>query len=326
MEKLLKYEDSLLVETDYKLFREMTFHGIFNLLWLSIWNGWIIWYKIKFSFSCINWIIIKIIDYLNCRIAALVDSKNSYFCGGVLISKTRVLTAAHCIQPKFTKTALLPRDVRVLLGVYDSSDPFEVGRISAAVEEIKMHPNWNPITTRYDGDIAVLQMEDSITFNKFIQPICLIPPNSNMLSFGNGTVIGYGLSSKDATGSESIPKILNIPIHKNEDCFLHNPSLATISSKNTFCAGYGNGSGVCFGDSGSGLYIRHEKIQYLRGIVSASLIDSERECDVNDYAVFIQVSNYYDWITDGDDFIQPLNVRRILTKAVETTTIKTVSR
>ena len=65
---------------------------------------------------------------------------------------------------------------------------------------------------------------------------------------------------------------------------------------------------------------------YLRGIVSASLIDSERECDVNDYAVFIQVSNYYDWITDGDDFIQPLNVRRILTKAVETTTIKTVSR
>jgi secreted trypsin-like serine protease len=236
-----------------------------------------------------------------------------------------VLTAAHCIQPKLAKIALLPRDVRVLLGVFDLSDPFEIGRISVAIEEIKMHPNWNPSTSRYDGDIAVLQMEDPVTFNKFIQPICLFSSDSNALSFGNGTIVGYGLSAKDSNSAEPIPKILNVPIVGNYDCFHNNPILASISSRNTFCAGYGNGSGVCFGDSGSGLYIKHNKTQYLKGIVSASLIDSDRECDVNDYAVFTEVSNYYDWITDRDDFILSQNRQRVLTKTDEVATLKTAS-
>jgi len=203
------------------------------------------------------------------------------------------------------------------LGVFDLSDPFEVGRISVAIEEIKMHHNWNPSTSRYDGDIAVLQMEDPVTFNKFIQPICLISPN--LKTFENGTIVGYGLSSKDSNKVEPIPKVLNVPIVKNDDCYKNNPTLKSISSKNTFCAGYGNGADVCFGDSGSGLYIKHNKTHYLRGIMSASLVDSDRECDVNDYALITEISNYYDWITDQDDYILPQNSQKVSTKTVETT-------
>lgn len=211
------------------------------------------------------------------------------------------------------------------MGVFDLSDPFEVGRISVAIDEIKMHPNWNPSTSRYDGDIAVLQMEDPVTFNKFIQPICLISSGLNTLSFENGNIVGYGLSSKDSNKVDPIPKVLNVPIVKDDDCYKHNPTLKSISSKNTFCAGYGNGADVCFGDSGSGLYIKHNKTHYLRGIMSASLIDSDTECDANDYAVITEISNFYAWITEKDDFILSQNSPKISTKTVQTTKAATTT-
>ncbi|XP_070504687.1 chymotrypsin-like protease CTRL-1 [Chironomus tepperi] len=229
-------------------------------------------------------------------VAALVMNDNSYFCGGVLISSNKVLTAAHCMLPKDQRNQLLAREVRILLGVFDLKDPFEVGRFSAATREIRLHPDWNPDTKNYDGDVAILVMEEQAPINSYIQPICLIPPDSPLLSIDQGVVVGYGLSSTETSAPEPIPKILDVPIHGNEKCFLKNKELAGISSSKTFCAGSGTGSGVCLGDSGSGLYVKSGETYYLRGLVSASLITLKRTCDVNNYAIYTKISEYYNWI------------------------------
>lgn len=143
-------------------------------------------------------------------------------------------------------------------------------------------------------------MDQDAPLNNYVRPICITKLDSSIFTTKNGQVVGYGLSSSYASKAETIPRLLRVPIHKNEECFLHNKELAGISSLKTFCAGSGTGSGVCLGDSGSGLYVESNGVQYLRGIVSASLITLERTCDVDDYAIYTSVSDYYDWIVGND--------------------------
>lgn len=189
----------------------------------------------------------------------------------------------------------LPRDILVLLGVYDLKNPLEVGRIVTSVQSIKMHPDWNPQTESFDADISVLVLANQITFSASIQPICL-PITNKIKGITKGYVVGFGKSEDTTKLHENIPKILEIPIHDNEDCFLTNNLLTKLSSKRTFCGGSGTGIGVCNGDSGSGLILFDKNAYFLRGVVSSSLRGGQFGCDVNTYSVFTDVINYVDWI------------------------------
>ncbi|XP_070493066.1 uncharacterized protein [Chironomus tepperi] len=226
--------------------------------------------------------------------AALVLSDGRFFCGGILVSNRKVVTAAHCIQDKGISSPLLARDMLVLLGVYNLNNHYEPGRGIFSVQSINMHPDWNPHAESFDADITVLVLENEVIFGTNIQPICL--PNSNITAVEIGFVVGYGKSEDDTKVHENIPKIIEVPIHKNEDCFLNNYLLAKLSSRRTFCGGTGTGIGVCNGDSGSGLIVTDGSAYYFRGVVSSSLLNANRECNVDTYSVFTDVTKYIDWI------------------------------
>lgn len=140
----------------------------------------------------------------------------------------------------------LPRDLRVLLGMSDLNDPFEIGRETIAPLKIHVHDDWNPQTVNFDADIALIELENGIKITKYIQPICLWDSNSDP-SPTSGVVVGYGKSEDMTKAHENIQKTLETPIHSNEDCFLEKPALVALSSKRTFCGGKGDGSGVCNG-------------------------------------------------------------------------------
>jgi secreted trypsin-like serine protease len=184
----------------------------------------------------------------------------------------------------------------VLLGAHDLNKLVEIGRTFHAVYNIYLHPDWNTLTQSYDADISVLVLEKAVTFNEYVQPICMLTKNTFEASAAVGAVVGYGKSEDETKIHENIPKILSVPIHSNRDCFADNAGLATISSGRTFCGGPGRGVGVCTGDSGSGLIVTDGTAFYLRGIVSSSLINAKRRCDVDTYAVFTDVTKYIDWI------------------------------
>lgn len=142
-------------------------------------------------------------------------------------------------------------------------------------------------------------MDREIIFNEFIQPICLIPPESSIESITNGMVVGYGKSEDQTKLHENIPKFLEILIHKNEDCFLKNYLFAKLSSLRTFCGGDGKDKGVCNGDSGGGLIVLYNNTYYIRGIISASLLTNHPNgCDVDNYSIFTNVVKFYDWINE----------------------------
>jgi len=191
---------------------------------------------------------------------------------------------------------ILARDITVLLGAHDLNKQHEVGRIPYAVQNIQKHPDWNPKTETYDADIAVMVLETDVIFSRHIQPICLMDSSSTLATITEGIVAGYGKDENPNTLNLNIPKFIKLPIHKNEDCFLKRSILAKLSSKRTFCGGSGNGTGVCLGDSGSGLVVTDGSAYYLRGIVSASLNNMTYGCDVDTYSIFTNVLKFTEWL------------------------------
>jgi len=191
---------------------------------------------------------------------------------------------------------ILARDITVLLGAHDLNDTFEVGRFPYAVQSFEIHQDWNPRTDTYDADIAVIVLETEVTFSNYIQPICLMDSSSSVAIRTEGVVVGYGKDETPNIYNLNIPKSISMPIHQNEDCFLKDSIFAKLSSKRTFCGGTGNGTGVCKGDSGSGLVVTDGSAYYLRGIVSASLYNQTYGCDVDTYSIFTNVLKFTDWI------------------------------
>lgn len=204
-------------------------------------------------------------------------------------------SAAHCVQEKGTSEPFKSQELVVLLGAYDLDIIHEPGRSTFAVQKIEIHPDWLYQSDQYDADIAVLVLVGKVTFTNYIQPICL-NNKLNISSATRGVVVGYGKSEDRTKIHENKPRVIDTPIFENKDCFKKNIDLKTISSGRTFCGGDGNGTGVCKGDSGGGLYVIDEGFYYLRGIVSSSLKTAELSCDVNNYSVFTNVLKFIDWI------------------------------
>ena len=222
----------------------------------------------------------------------------------------RFHVAAHCIKAKRDHLELLPHSLIALFGVHNLNDPYEVDRIALSPEYLKVHPDWNSSDTRHDADIAIMTFaSDAIPSSQFIQPICLwngdTPPSQT-----EGHVAGWGNNRKSRNLYEVIPAKLKVPIHTNEDCFLTTKNLVDLASNRTFCAGRGDGSGVCNGDSRGGVSIKVGSVFYFRGIVSSGLRD-QMNCDVTKYSIFTDVLKFKPWIDQimrEDDGISVANL------------------
>lgn len=156
------------------------------------------------------------------------------------------------MRDKGRTVSVLPGEILIILGGFDLNKKFETGREIIAPIRIYLHPSWNSQVQTFDGDLSLYELEQSIQYTNYIQPICLWPSSVDpQVNFG--TVVGYGRSENEAKIHENTPKVIQIPIHSQEHCFLREPSLAKLSSNRTFCAGRADGTGVCSGELGKGL-------------------------------------------------------------------------
>lgn len=213
-------------------------------------------------------------------------------------TQKQIFLAAHCFLPKNSFEILLSRDVRALFGVYDLDGHTEPRRYALSPKQIILHTDWNPHEKNYDADVSLLEFEEGdIHFNNYIQPICLWGLKDEP-QVSAGIVVGWGKSEDRTKIHENVPKLLPVSIKTNEYCLPQHGTIADLSSHRTFCAlGLRNGSGVCHGDSGSGLVIAVNGLHYLRGIVSASLL-TILGCDVFNNAVYSNVLDFRDWIAE----------------------------
>jgi secreted trypsin-like serine protease len=183
-----------------------------------------------------------------------------------------------------------------MFGSYDLLDFEETGRMILPVFNISIHEGWNVNTERYNDNIAILHLEEDVFLSKLIQPICLSDKIDNV---DKGVIVGWGGIPRDNSSNyEQTPTKKHVQIiHSNADCYEEEPKMATIGSKNSFCAKVKVGR-LCEGDGGSGLVVKKNEVYYLKGVVSALSYDSSAKCSSNIFSSITNVPKYINFINE----------------------------
>lgn len=218
-----------------------------------------------------------------------------YICGGSLVSKTVVITAAHCVTYERSSRDVHIESLVLYLGKYNLrkwNGPEEDVKLSA----VYIHPDFD--AEKFYSDIAVIKLKLNVEFTDYIRPICLWTTDSDIRNVINttGSVPGWGYDESGFVTEELA--FVQMPIVSHETCIWSNRDLfSRITSDRAFCAGFRNGTSVCNGDSGGGLVLQQNQKWILRGLVSVSVaLQNQFKCDPSHYVVFTDVAKFSTWI------------------------------
>lgn len=214
-------------------------------------------------------------------IVVSLHKNGSHYCGGTLINKDWVVTAAHC----FSSTSTSPWTV-----VIGRQDLTTSAGEAITVSQIIKHPSYNSSTS--DNDITLLKLSRSATaVSRFAALPTVDQMNTNGAPGQNVTTMGWGALTEGGSSPTRLREV-TVPVVSNATCNAAASYNGTITG-NMICAGLAaGGKDSCQGDSGGPLIFNAGGTDVLAGVVSFG----DGCARPNKYGVYTRVVNYVGWI------------------------------
>lgn len=236
--------------------------------------------------------------------AVSIQRHGNHHCGGVIVGRRWILTAAHCVRSQLVGNLNVRTGGNTLArSANHISSHLERDYL---VDQIVMHGDFS----RYDNltasqmkssantnnaDIALLRLKQEIHWNELAWPVCFPAREAGNFSGHDAVVIGWGkLNEKSEEFSNELQKV-KLTIIDNKVCqnWFRQAGREMPIDDRVICAGFKNGGkDACHGDSGGPLLIKINGHYAVVGVVSTGIGCARPLLP----GLYSRVSSYIGWI------------------------------